>query len=658
MTSDRPRQPPGFYTNPVYPHSFPDPYILKFNGEYFAYCTGDSPDGNIFGVLRSRDLIAWDKVGGAMRRLADDSPYYWAPEVTYWNGTFFLYYSVGNEELMQIRLATSKNPDHGFEDTGIRLTDEDFAIDPHVFTDRRGTRYLFYATDFLDHTHIGTGIVVDRMTSWYELEGKPTPVVRAKYDWQVYDPQRKEKGGVRWHTVEGPFVLERKGRKYLMFSGGNWKQPSYGVGFAATDDIERSEEWQQFCDGIAIAPVLRSEERKLVGPGHNSVVRGTDNRQLYCVYHYWQAEERVLAVNRMSVVGDHILVEQDPYLPKRWPILPLKRFSLSAEHWRPVGDWNFTDETAVNHDFGYAEISSESLPESFLCEFSIKSGLSEGQIGFTLRGETALASLQIVSDGVSAKVRWQSGGDEVIEEPLAAEFDLEAIHLVRLEVNFRRVEAEIADANLRFYGSLPDKPEHLVLDKFGVNANFSGLHVTDGFEDLFDGASDDILINGWNVDGARTEWRVVSNQLFFRSDGENESVLRKGAPACTNESLINLRLADAFTTVSSFGFVVIDERGNYLQRLLFSNGDPNVILSDGPASDVIPLPVGIGIREFHQYSFHKYGSSIEFEIDTKIIHSWELDVGRVSIGILAKECEIAIDMVRVTNSAYSESNGS
>jgi len=287
-----------------------------------------------------------------------------------------------------------------------------------------------------------------------------------------------------------------------MFSGGNWKQPSYGVGFATTNNLDAPGEWQQFCDGIAIAPVLRSEERKLVGPGHNSVVRGTDNRQLYCVYHYWQAEERVLAVNRMSVVDDRILVEHEPYLPKRQPILPLKRFSLSSEHWRPVGYWKFTDDTAINNDVGYAEISSDSVPESFLCEFSIKSAASEGQIGFTLRGETALASLRIVSDGVSAKVRWQSGDDEVIEEPLAADFDLGAIHLVRLEVKFRRIEAEIADGNLRFYGSLPDKPEHLVLHKNGVNASFSGLQVTDGFEDLFDGSSDDILINGWNVDGA------------------------------------------------------------------------------------------------------------------------------------------------------------
>jgi hypothetical protein len=39
------------------------------------------------------------------------------------------------------------------------------------------------------------------------LAGEPRPVTRARFDWQVYDPQRREKGGVRWHTVEGPAVL-------------------------------------------------------------------------------------------------------------------------------------------------------------------------------------------------------------------------------------------------------------------------------------------------------------------------------------------------------------------------------------------------------------------------------------------------------------------
>src|SRR5688572_11240934 len=244
------------YTNPVYPRSFPDPFVLKFRGEYFAYCTGFGPDGRVFPILRSDDLVKWTDAGTAMGPLAELPPYYWAPEVTYDNGRFYLYYSVGNETLMDIRVAVSKRPDGGFVDIGKKLTSVDFAIDAHVLRDDDSSWFMFYATDFLGHSHIGTGTVVDRMIDPFTLEGKPRPVTRAKYNWQVYDPARKEKGGVRWHTVEGPFVLKRKGVYYEMFSGGNWKNVSYGVSYATTRRLDGEGEWEQHADGANVRPVL------------------------------------------------------------------------------------------------------------------------------------------------------------------------------------------------------------------------------------------------------------------------------------------------------------------------------------------------------------------------------------------------------------------
>src|SRR5688572_15048174 len=87
------------YFNPVYPKSFPAPFVLRFQGEYFAYRTGFVPDGNVFSVLHSNDLVNWSERGGALTRLDDTAPYYWAPEVTDQNGKFYLYYGVGSETL-------------------------------------------------------------------------------------------------------------------------------------------------------------------------------------------------------------------------------------------------------------------------------------------------------------------------------------------------------------------------------------------------------------------------------------------------------------------------------------------------------------------------------------------------------------------------------
>jgi len=308
------------YQNPVYNQSFPDPFVLRYAGEYYAYATGHSGEG-IFQILRSTDLVNWTPAGHAMPLPASPAMHYWAPEVTYSEGKFYLYYSQGNEIFMELRVAVAESPTGPFEDAGVTLTKEDFAIDAHVFIDRDGTKWMFYATDFLDHTHIGTGTVVDKMLSWTKLAGKPRPVTRAKFDWQIYDPARQEKGGVRWHTVEGPAVIERKGIYYEMFSGGNWQNTSYGVSFAVTQDINSPDEWEQHANGHTVLPVIRTSP-EVMGPGHNSIVRGPNGRELYCVYHRWTDAGRVMAIDRMDVVARRIYVLGATNTPQPAPFEP------------------------------------------------------------------------------------------------------------------------------------------------------------------------------------------------------------------------------------------------------------------------------------------------------------------------------------------------
>jgi beta-xylosidase len=306
-SSDRTTRMP--YRNPVYPHDFPDPFVMKHRDKFWGYCTGFQPDGGVFGIIHSKNLTHWEYIGSAMQPLAGNHPCYWAPEVTQEpDGSFLLYYSVGNEETMHIRIARSERPEGPFHDLGVTLTKEPFAIDPHVFIDDDSSRYLFYATDFLTHTHIGTGTVVDRMIDSFTLEGKPEPVTRAKYEWQVYDPKRASKGGVKWHTVEGPFVLKHNGLYYQMFSGGNWQNLTYGVSYAVSDKIKPGHEWHQHADGMQVLPVLRTIPGKVIGPGHNSVVIGPDGKQLFCVYHLWQNSVRAMAIDRIEWEGNTLTV--------------------------------------------------------------------------------------------------------------------------------------------------------------------------------------------------------------------------------------------------------------------------------------------------------------------------------------------------------------
>lgn len=420
------------YLNPVYPRSFPDPFVLKFRGEYWGYCTGFWNDGRAFGILHSRDLVEWEEKAGAMEPLPGGHTCYWAPEVTYDNGRFYLYYSVGNEERMEIRVAVADSPEGPFADSGRRLTGEPFAIDAHVFLDRDGTRWLFYATDFLTHSHIGTGTVRDRMVDPFTLAGDPRPVTLPRHDWHVYHPNRPEKGGVRWHTVEGPFVLERDGLYYQMFSGGNWQNPTYGVSYATSEEGPRSlEEWTQ-----EALPILRTTG-EVVGPGHNSVVRGPDNRQLWCVYHRWSPDTsaRVLAIDLLDWEGSRMRVDGPSTTPQPAPRLPTV--------------FAFFDEPLVLAAGG--EHAVETGAPSFLLEVSAR-GLGEGAgFGLELRGEgeTLLRFL--------------------VEAP-----ELRAVHLIRVEADGRSVSISL-DGLVQAREEIAGAVSSIALVAPGTRAEFSGF---------------------------------------------------------------------------------------------------------------------------------------------------------------------------------------
>lgn len=653
MLLTRSCQPEPVYQNPVYPSSFPDPFVLKYNGEYFAYCTGHWDAGTVFGVLHSADLIRWTPVGGAMAELDPPEPFYWAPEVTYWNGVFYLYYSVGNETFMQLRVATSDRPDGGFEDAGIRLTKEDFAIDAHVFTDDDGQRYMFYATDFLEHTHIGTGVVVDRMVDWYELAGEPRPVVRARYDWQVYDAARKEKGGVRWHTVEGPFVLKRKGRYFMMYSGGNWQQPTYGVSFAVAADIRSPNEWRQFSDGEKVLPILRTDAKKQVGPGHNSVILGPNGRDLYCIYHYWHEGNRVLAANRMDLAGPRIFIESQPYLPKTEPARPSSRFDLSGGMWEPAGAWAISSGRAESTSKPSALLRSPKLPPQFLCRlnFCVK-GLSKGgKAGFRLEaGGTVLGGLIVCSDRGSPAYKWlDAGKDRNGPLLLGAGFWPEALHSVSIEVDETRTIVKLDETYLTISRFLDRPVDTIALIADGAEAVFSGLGLTEGFEDRFDNddgvAAGDL---GWSCDLENMPMKIVEQELIFSNLDDTEAVIRKGEPAENFDFAANLRQKGPPEDGGSYGFRLIGEGDQSLARFEFQEREGRFLLAETITSSVAELPFDFNPRVLYQFRFRLRGDRLYYDLETIPLGSVAVAAGRAVMGIFTCRAAVALEMARLT----------
>ncbi|HLJ54968.1 MAG TPA: glycoside hydrolase family 43 protein [Chthonomonadaceae bacterium] len=298
------------YSNPVYPSYMADPFVWRHAGEYYAVGTGpaeahgevaDAKEAasdmlggfRIFPLLRSSDFVRWHHVGGALDPPNSElGTTFWAPEVAYDDGTFYLYYSAGvADKNHQLRVATANHPMGPYADSGRRLVNRErfpFTIDAHPFRDEDGAWYLFYARDFLDidgEYRAGTALVVDRMTDMFTVEGEPRTVARAMNDWQRFEANRPMYGEVwDWHTLEGPSVVKRNGRYYCFYSGGRWDSDRYGVDYCVAD--HPLGPWE---DGsVSTGPrVLRTVPDRVLGPGHNSIAIGPDNRTDFLVYHAW-----------------------------------------------------------------------------------------------------------------------------------------------------------------------------------------------------------------------------------------------------------------------------------------------------------------------------------------------------------------------------------
>lgn len=606
------------FQNPVYGKSFPDPFILRFNGWYFAYCTGITSDGLVFGRLRSRDLIEWEVLPGAMLPLTTGEPHYWAPEVSHRNGKFFLYYSVGNETLMTIRVAVSDRPDGTFIDAGIVLTTQDFAIDPHPFRASDGRWFLFYATDFLDHCYIGTGTVIDEMLDPFTLRGEPKPVTRAQYDWQIYDSERKEKGGVRWYTVEGPFVLERKGTYFEMFSGGNWQNITYGVSFAVSQTLTGDKEWSQYSDGSALPPLLRTLPPLVIGPGHNSVVHGPNGRELYCVYHRWENDQRVLAIDRMDFSGGkHLFVIGPSTLPQPVPYcgINLEPFSL------PVGDG-----VGVKFD----------IPTSFLCQFSYRINPTIPTAGFKLIFDGKMASelelaFEMKNDSAWATFQIDSEDLRVLEFP--HDIDLTAIHDVTVEIDHRFIRVVVDQEELNFTSWLRHNVSNLEFASRGSVVDISAMSITEGFELLFEG--DDLTHRGWTVNDQR-RFEYQSPYLKVIGDRAGCAEMYRKIPVGENEVCVNLRVDKHHGDTSLVAIVLC--RGFEIRP-----GAHAMWVDDESLEIRHDLP----IDEFHQFRFISRENETEIYVDG-------LSIGVVenkytdSLSIVIKEAEVSLDMVRFT----------
>lgn len=263
----------SFYQEPVLDQNFPDPAVIEVDGVFYSYAT-NSNQSNI-AVARSHDLVYWTVLPDALPALAPwvrpQRNLVWAPEVIKVGDAFLMYY-VANDQASRrqcIGVAISANPSGPFVDSAaapfLCPPGFDLAIDPNPYADA-GQLYLYF-----NGTCCGgpNGIYAQELSQdGLATMGTPKLMLRVDSSWEG-------------NVTEAPTMVKHAGKHYLFYSGNDYRNETYAVGYAACKSV--------------LGPCTKAEENPLlatgstasraIGPGHQSIVRvGQD---YWILYHGW-----------------------------------------------------------------------------------------------------------------------------------------------------------------------------------------------------------------------------------------------------------------------------------------------------------------------------------------------------------------------------------
>lgn len=251
-----------------------DPFLLCYGGKYYLYCTKQTDENTVafetsdsgidgFEVYESIDLKNWENKGYCLKK-GDGvigEKWFWAPEVTYYNGKFYMCYTA--EEHMAIAVADS--PLGPFRQTEQKWLREGKSIDGHILLDDDGMAYLYYVRLGGGNRIFVAKLSEDLLSITVEYDDC---LIEAEAPWETIDCK----------VAEGPFVLKFGGLYYLSYSCNHTRSEDYAVGYATS--ASPTGPFKKY-DGN---PILKKND-KLRGVGHHSFAYTADKKQLICAYH-------------------------------------------------------------------------------------------------------------------------------------------------------------------------------------------------------------------------------------------------------------------------------------------------------------------------------------------------------------------------------------
>lgn len=638
-----------------------DPFVLKWNGEYFLYTSG-SP----ITAYHSSDLVHWDFVGPVLR--ASEAPHawnqadVWAPEVVYRNGKFYLYYTASRksddwrvgEIARRIGVAVSESPRGPFVDSGQPVT-PDWGIDATVFKDPEGgAEYLFYS--YLYEPRLpGSGIVADRLTAWNSVAGHPTHITRGSEAWEDKDGDPNN-GSVRY-TNEAPTVIKRHGRFYMMYSGGSWDLPTYALGYATSETAPEGglngPRWKK-----TIPPILRSTPL-VDAPGHNAMTKAPNNVDDICIYHarvipFLDPWNRLPFLDRFYWNHDHMFMEQPTLRDLPLPDQPIFSTRGAAEYLasdlRKGKTLHPLSKTGRYSDFVY-EVNLRTFPnETAAPRLSVKNErpASAGAIVFQ-KDENNQINVAIESSTIALRGKLDGKEIAVLSQALPSGFKPDAFHQLLITRN-----EDLFDVNLdgvqMLSGSFPLHGQQTAVGIFSEK-----LPVEFGYQALTPFYDDTFLLPG-----AAAAWRQISGTWLVREEALHQvsgepgrSIALKGDPAQSYEFSASILWQDSNSPASKAGIVAAASDSG---ELVLAGFDRNTwpfarfwvqLVSSGEVREsfAMGLPRGFQYGVYHTIRMVKQGSSFTFFLDGKEIAAERFFISVARPGLYTEATRAAFDDV-------------
>lgn len=281
-----------------------DPFILPYGDKYYLYQTKTEFEGKGVVCYVSEDLKNWSDpqyVFVAPENFHGLKNFFWAPEVHYYKGNFYLFTSVFSSRFNHrtIAIYRADNPLGPFVDItdgAISPTDWD-AIDGTLYIDKQGAPWMVFVHEWTSMPdHNGSMVAARLSEDFTRLISEPIHLFYAK------DPKWATNG-----VTDGPYLCRTQQGDLLMIWS-NFSEKGYVVSRMRSKNGEIDGEWVQ--DEMLYQKDLRADFT--ADGGHGMIFQRHDGKYMLSLHGpqiLQKGEYEHLLLLEVEDTGDNIRIK-------------------------------------------------------------------------------------------------------------------------------------------------------------------------------------------------------------------------------------------------------------------------------------------------------------------------------------------------------------